>query len=453
MNQVIDTLRANREKALAEMIELVRIPSISPGLPHPEAITEAANWLERRLERAGMDEVRQLEIDGHNPVVWARKHISDDLPTVLFYGHYDVMPADPLDEWTSPPFEPEVRDGKLFGRGTADDKGQVMMHIDAVDATFAVNGTLPVNVIFAIEGEEEEGSEALEHLLDSHRDLLAADIAVISDSPFFAADCPSVCYGLRGVATAEIRVEGPATDLHSGNYGGAVANPAEFLARILSDLKDRDGRITIDGFYDDVLELSPGEREAFATLPFDEHEFCRDLGAEAPYGEAGFSTIERIWARPSLEINGLTGGFGGDGSKTIVPAHATAKISMRLVPNQQPDRILDQLEKHVRGIALPEVRVSVSRGHGGQPFLAPIDNPHVRAAFKAMERAFDGKVYSIRDGASIPIVASLSSKLGATCLLLGVDVPEGRIHAPDEMLIVDNFHRGTEMIAHLLELL
>ncbi len=239
MKQVIEMLRANREPALAEMIELVRIPSISPGLPHPEAITEAADWLERRLERAGMDEVRQLVVDDHNPVVWARKHISDELPTVLFYGHYDVMPADPLDEWSSPPFEPEIRDGKVFGRGTADDKGQVMMHINAVEATLEAKGTLPVNVVFAIEGEEEEGSEGLEKLLDSHRDLLAADVAVISDSPFFASDCPSVCYGLRGIATAEIRVDGPATDLHSGNYGGAIANPAEFLARILSDLKDR----------------------------------------------------------------------------------------------------------------------------------------------------------------------------------------------------------------------
>ncbi len=453
MKQVIDALRANRETALAEMIELVRIPSISPGRPHPEAIAEAADWLEQRLERAGMDEVRQLRVGAHNPVVWARKHISDDLPTVLFYGHYDVMPADPLDEWASPPFEPEIRDGKVFGRGTADDKGQVMMHINAVEATLQVKGTLPVNVVFAIEGEEEEGSEALEQLLDSQRDLLAADVAVISDSPFFAADCPSVCYGLRGIATAEIRVEGPATDLHSGNYGGVIANPAEFLARILSDLKDRDGRITIDGFYDDVLELSPSERDGFALLPFDEDAFCHDLGAEAPYGEAGFSTLERIWARPSLEINGLNGGFAGEGSKTIVPACATAKISMRLVPNQEPDRILELLERHIRAIAPPEVRVSVSRGHGGRPFLAPIDNPHVRAAFKAMELAFEGDVHSIRDGASIPIVASLSTKLGATCLLLGVDVPEGRIHAPNEMLIVDNFHRGAEMIAHLLELI
>lgn len=453
MKQVIDTLRANRERALAEVIELVRIPSISPGLPHPEAITEAADWLERRLERAGMNEVRQLKIESLNPVVWARKRISDDLPTILFYGHYDVMPADPLDEWASPPFEPEVRDGKIFGRGTADDKGQVMMHINAVEATLQATGTLPVNVIFAIEGEEEEGSEALEQLLDSQRDLLAADVAVISDSPFFAAGCPSVCSGLRGIATAEIRVDGPATDLHSGNYGGAIANPAEFLARILSDLKDRDGRIAIDGFYDDVLELSPGERDGFASLPFDEQAFCRDLGAEAPYGEAGFSTLERIWARPSLEVNGLSGGFAGEGSKTIVPARATAKISMRLVPNQEPDRILDLLERHIRSIAPPEVRVSVSRGHGGRPFLAPIDNPHVRAAFKAMELAFEGDVHSIRDGASIPIVASLSSKLGATCLLLGVDVPEGRIHGPNEMLIVDNFHRGAEMIAHLLELI
>lgn len=453
MKQVIDTLRANRDRALAEMIELVRIPSISPGLPHPEAITEAADWIERRLERAGMDEVRQLVAGDHSPVVWARKHISDELPTVLFYGHYDVMPADPLDEWSSPPFEPQNRDGKVFGRGTADDKGQVMMHIHAVEAYLKVKGTLPVNIIFAVEGEEEEGSEGLEELLDTHRDLLAADIAVISDSPFFANDCPSVCYGLRGIAVAEIRVDGPATDLHSGNYGGAIANPAEFLARVLSDLKDRDGRITIDGFYDDVLELSPSEREGFASLPFDDTAFCRDLGAEAPYGESGFTTIERIWARPSFEINGLTGGFGGEGSKTIVPASATAKVSMRLVPNQEPEKVLELLERHIRRIAPPEVRVSVTPGHGGRPFLAPIDNRHVRSAYEAMGRAFEGTVYYIRDGASIPIVASIDSKLGATCLLLGIDVPEGRIHGPNEMLIVDNFHRGTEMIAHLLDLI
>ncbi|MEX1311815.1 MAG: dipeptidase [Candidatus Sulfomarinibacteraceae bacterium] len=453
MEQVINTLRANRDQAVSEMIELVRIPSISPGRPHPEAITEAADWLERRLRRSGMDEVRQLVVADHNPVVWGRKHISDDLPTVLFYGHYDVMPADPLDEWTSPPFEPEVRDGKVFGRGTADDKGQVLMHINAVEAYLQVKGSLPVNVVFAVEGEEEEGSEGLEKLLESHRELLAADIAVISDSPFFAAGCPSVCYGLRGIATAEIRVDGPSTDLHSGNYGGAVANPAEFLARILNDLKDRNGRITIDGFYDDVIELSQSEREGFASLPFDEDTFCRDLGVKAPYGEEGFSTLERIWARPSLEVNGLVGGFGGEGSKTIVPAHATAKVSMRLVPEQNPDTVIDLLERHIRATAPPEVRVTVTAGHGGHPFLAPIDNPYVRAAFEAMERAFDGDVHYIRDGASIPIVASIDGKLGATCLLLGIDVPEGRIHGPNEMLIIDNFHRGSEMIAHLLELL
>ncbi|MCP4898010.1 MAG: dipeptidase [bacterium] len=453
MKQVIDTLRANRDQALNEVIDLVRIPSISPGLPHPEAITEAANWLERRLKNAGMDEVRQLVSGEYNPVVWGRKHISDDLQTVLFYGHYDVMPPDPLDEWTSAPFEPEVRDGKIYGRGTADDKGQALMHINAVETYLKVKGTLPVNVLFVIEGEEEQGSEGLEELLDSHRDLFAADVAVISDSPFFSSDCPSVCYGLRGIAAAEIRVEGPSTDLHSGNYGGAIANPIEFLARILNDLKDRDGRIEIEGFYDDVLELSPDERKGFAKLPFDDTAFCRDLGAPAPYGEENYSTLERIWARPSLEVNGVTGGFGGEGTKTIVPSSATAKISMRLVPNQNPDHILELLESHIRNIAPPEVRVSVTLGHGGQPFLAPIDDPFVRSAYAAMEQAFEGHVHYIRDGASIPIVASLASKLGATCLLLGIDVPEGRIHGPNEMLIVDNYHRGTEMIAHLLELL
>jgi acetylornithine deacetylase/succinyl-diaminopimelate desuccinylase-like protein len=451
MEKVIQEIEANRDRYLQEMIELLRFPSISPGRPHPEAISAAADWLEQRLLRAGLDEVRQLQVEGGNPVVWGRKLIAEELPTVLFYGHYDVMPPDPIDEWSSPPFEPEVRNGELFGRGTADDKGQLLMHVNAVEAYLAVKKSLPVNVIFAIEGEEEMGSEALNKLLDSERDLFDAGIAVVSDSPFFDRDCPSICYGLRGIAVAEIRVTGPSSDLHSGNFGGAVANPAEMLARIINDLKDRDGRVTIDGFYDDVIELSQAERQAFAALPFDEEQLLRDTGAPALYGEQGFTALERIWARPTFEVNGIGGGFQEAGSKTIVPASAFAKLSMRLVPNQDPDRILQLLELHLRKVMPPGVKLEVEPGHGGQPFVAPIDNAQVKAARQAMERGFDRQVHYIRDGASIPIVADLSKKLGATCLLLGVDVPDGRIHAPNEKIVLDNFYNGTKTMAYLLE--
>lgn len=451
MEKVIQELRDNRERYLQEMIELVKIPSISPGLPNPDAMQQAAGWIEKRLAKAGLDEVRLLRVGDRSPVVWGKKHISDDLPTALFYGHYDVMPPDPVDQWESPPFEPEIRGGEIYGRGTADDKGQFLMHVAAIETYLKIKGTLPVNAIFAIEGEEEEGSGGLEELLDTHKELLQADVAVVSDSPFFDRKCPSICYGLRGIASVEVKMRGPNTDLHSGNFGGAVANPAEFLARLVNDLKDRDGRITIPGFYDDVLELTEAERKAYAALPFNEQEFKDDIGVSNLYGEEGFTTLERIWARPTLEVNGIGGGFQGEGSKTIVPSDAFAKITMRLVPNQDPVKILNQFEKHVLEIAPAEVEVDVEKGHYGYPFLAPIDNPHVESAKRAMEREFGGSVHFIRDGASIPIVTSLQKKLGATCLLVGVDVPDGRIHAPNEKLVLENFYKGMETIAYLLE--
>ena len=451
MEKVLAEIRANHDRYLAEMIELLKIPSISPGLPNPDAMEEAASWIENRLHAAGVKETKLLRVEGHSPVVWGRIHSGDGLPTVMFYGHYDVMPPDPLEQWETPPFDPQIRGGELFGRGTADDKGQALMQINAIEAYLKVKGSLPINAIFAYEGEEEEGSVALEELLDSHKELLQADVAVVCDSPFFTRDCPSICYGLRGIAAAEIRVTGPNSDLHSGNFGGAVANPAEALARIINDLKGRDGRIAVDGFYDDVLELTNAERKAYAELPFDESEFLDDLGVSEPYGEDGFTTLERIWARPTMEVNGMGGGFRGDGSKTIIPSGAFAKLSMRLVPNQDPGKILDALEEHVMKHAPAGVDVVIEKGHFGYPFLAPIDNPHVDAGRRAMEKGFGGKVFYIRDGASIPIVTSLQKKLGATCLLLGIDVPDGRIHAPNEKLVMANFYGGMEMIAYLLE--
>lgn len=451
MKNVLAEVRNNHDRYLEEMKELLRIPSISPGTPHPEAITAAAKWIEDRLKKAGMDDVEQLVAEGHNPVVIGRKQISDELPTVLFYGHYDVMPPEPLELWETPPFEPTVKDGMLIGRGTADDKGQALMHLFAVEAYLKVKGTLPVNAIFCLEGEEEMGSEGLEKLLDSHKDKFKADVAVVSDSPFFAKGCPSLCYGLRGIAAAEIKVYGPGRDLHSGNYGGSVANPLEILARILNDLKDRDGRITVDGFYDDVVELTPAERENYAALPFSDDDFAKELNVPKVDGEKGFTTLERIWARPTLDLNGIGGGFQDPGSKTIVPSDAFAKVTMRLVPNQDPVKVLEAFKKKVMEVAPDTVRVEVEKGHVGYPFLAPIDNDHVKAGERAIAKGFGDKTYFIRDGASIPIVNSIAQKLGATCLLIGVDVPEGKIHSPNEMIILDNFYKGIETIVYLLE--
>lgn len=451
MENVIQELRNNHKRYIEEIVEIVGIPSIGPGNPDPEAIVKACDWICERLKAVGLDEVEQLTIDDHNRVIWGRKHISDDLPTVLFYGHYDVMPPDPLDQWETDPFDPQVIDGKIYGRGTADDKGQFLMHINAVEALLKINGTLPVNALFVIEGEEESGSEGLEKLLDSRKELFESDIAIISDSPFFDERCPSICYGLRGIAVAEIKVKGPDRDLHSGNYGGAVANPAEMLARIINDLKDRNGHITIDGFYDDVLELTEEERTSFSELPFDEKGFFEALSLKEGYGEKDFSTLERVWARPTFEVNGIGGGFQDDGNKTIVPSDAFAKVSMRLVPNQDPEKVLDQLENKVKNIAPTGVNVEVTKEHTGSPFLAPLDNKHLSSAQDAMSKAFEDKVYFIRDGASIPIVNSIAGKLGATCLLIGVDVPEGKIHSPNEMLILDNFYKGMETIVYLME--
>jgi acetylornithine deacetylase/succinyl-diaminopimelate desuccinylase-like protein len=451
MKTVLDSLKANRDKHLSEMIEWLIIPSISPGAPNPKALTDAADWIEQRLSSLNLDEVKQLHVEGHNPVVWGRKHFGDDLPTILFYGHYDVMPPDPLELWDSPPFEPLVKDGILYARGAADDKGQALMQVNAVEAFLAAKKSLPVNVIFAYEGEEEMGSEGLEKLLDSHKELFDCDVAVISDSPFFDRNCPSLCYGLRGIAVGEIKVKGPGRDLHSGNYGGAVANPVEVVARMVNDLKDRDGVITVEGFYDDVLPLKEDERKAFSDLPFDEAGMFADLEIKEGSGEKGYSTLERVWARPTLELNGIGGGFQGEGNKTIVPSEAFAKISCRLVPYQNPTAILDALEKKVYEIAPPGVDVEFTREHVGSPFLAPLDDPYVAAAQRAMTKGFGKESYLIRDGASIPIVNSIAEKLGATCLLIGIDVPEGKIHSPNEMLILENFYGGMETIAHLLE--
>jgi acetylornithine deacetylase/succinyl-diaminopimelate desuccinylase-like protein len=376
---------------------------------------------------------------------------AEGAPTILFYGHYDVQPVDPVELWDSPPFEATVRDGELYARGAVDDKGQIFMHFKAIEAHLAQNGRLPVNMKLVLEGEEEVGSENLDNFVKAHRDLLAADVVVISDSPMFDRGIPSICYGLRGLAYCQIDVRGTKTDLHSGSFGGAVANPIMVLAQILAQMKERSGRVKIPGFYDEVRELTAEEREAWRRLPFSERQYARDIGAPKLFGESGYTTLERVWARPTFEINGILGGFTGEGAKTVIPAVAMAKVSMRLVPDQDPDRIARLFEDHVRKIAPKTVEVTVTRMHGGKPWMASLDNRFVQAAARAIEKGFGKTPVFNREGGSIPVVATFQEILGLPSVLFGVGLPDENAHAPNEKLDLGNFHGGIIASAYLYD--
>src|SRR5574339_769837 len=358
MNQVVDFINVNRDRYVEELKQYLAIPSISALPQHTADVRRAAEWTGEALKSAGLQNVRLIDTPG-NPVVYGDWLNAPGKPTILFYGHYDVQPVDPVDLWTSPPFEATVRDGEIYARGAADDKGQVFMHIKAVEAHLKKNGSLPLNIKFFIEGEEEVGSVHLDDFVRSHKQELAADVVVISDSPMFDRGIPSICYGLRGLAYFQIDLRGSKSDLHSGSFGGAVANPAMVLAQILSQMKDKSGRIKIDGFYDDVVELRPEERAEWQKLPFNEKKYRQDLGAPKLFGETGFTTLERVWARPTFEVNGLLSGFTGEGAKTVLPAVAMAKVSMRLVPDQDPDTIADLFQKYVEQIAAKTVELKV----------------------------------------------------------------------------------------------
>ncbi|MDE3078175.1 MAG: dipeptidase, partial [Chloroflexota bacterium] len=381
--------------------------------------------------RIGLRNGQLLETGGH-PVAYADWLGAPGAPTVLIYGHYDVQPVDPLSLWDTPPFEPAVRHGELYARGAADDKGQVLMHLAAIEALLQTEGVLPVNVKLLIEGEEEIGSPNLDAFIAAHKELLAAEVAVISDTPMYGRGIPSLCYGLRGLAYFQIDVTGPNSDLHSGAFGGAVDNPCNVLAHMLAKLKDEQGHILIPGFYDAVRPLSGQERRELAKLPFDEPAYCSAIGVHALAGEPGYSVLERTWARPTLDVNGLWGGFQGAGSKTIIPAEAHAKVSCRLVPDQDPGQVAEQFEAFVRQIAPPTVAVQVQRLHGGRPSITPIDHPATRAAVKALERAFRKDVVFMREGGSIPVVATFDSLLGLPTVLLGIGLPDEHAHAPNE---------------------
>ncbi|MDP1571394.1 MAG: dipeptidase [Vicinamibacterales bacterium] len=450
MDKIVDFINVNRDRYVSELKDYLAIPSISALPQHAGDVRQCAEWTAAHMRGIGLNDVQVFETRG-NPIVYGEWLGAEGAPTILFYGHYDVQPVDPVHLWTSPPFEATVRDGELYARGSADDKGQVFMHFKAIEAHMKQHGRLPVNMKVLIEGEEEVGSGNLDDFVREHRDRLKADVVVISDSPMFDRGVPSICYGLRGLAYFQIDVRGTKSDLHSGSFGGAVANPAFVLASILAQMKDKSGRIKIPGYYDDVVELREEERQEFAKLPFNERKYRQDLGAPKLHGEPGYTTLERIWARPTFEVNGLLSGFTGEGAKTVIPAVAMAKVSMRLVPNQDPKKVGDLFEDYLKKVAPKSVEVTLTRMHGGKPWMTAFDNPYVQAAGRAIERGFGQKPVFNREGGSIPVVSTFSDELGIPCVLFGVGLPDQNAHAPDEKLDLGNFHNGVIASAYLYD--
>ena len=450
MDKIIDFINVNRDRYLDELKAFLAIPSISALPQHAGDVKRCAEWCADEMRRIGLQNVRLVDTPG-NPVVYGDWLGAPGAPTILFYGHYDVQPVDPLELWDSPPFEATIRDGEIYARGSADDKGQVFMHFKAIEAHLKQNGKLPVNMKIILEGEEEVGSVNLDNFIRDHKSELGADVVVISDSPMFARGVPSICYGLRGLVYFQIDLRGSSTDLHSGSFGGAVANPAFVLSQIIAQMKDRGGRIKIPGFYDDVVPLQEDERKAWATLPFNEKKYKKDFGIPKVFGETGYTTLERTWARPTFEVNGLLSGFTGEGAKTVLPAVAMAKVSMRLVPNQTPDTIAELFEAHVRDIAPKTMALTITRMHGGKPWMTSYDNPFVQAAGRAIERGFGHKPVFTREGGSIPVVSTFQEELGLPSVLFGVGLPDENAHAPNEKLDVANFHGGVISSAILYE--
>jgi acetylornithine deacetylase/succinyl-diaminopimelate desuccinylase-like protein len=447
------SLASDRQRVyLDDLKTLLSIPSVSTDPARKGEVRRCADEVARQMREAGLKDVAIMETEGH-PSVFGQYLVDPALPTVLVYGHYDVQPEDPVELWTSPPFEPTERDGKLYARGATDDKGQFLCHIKAVANLLKDTGTLPLNVKVIIEGEEEIGSPHLAPLLKANKELLAADVLVVSDSAMFAPGQPSIVYGLRGLSFIQIDLKGADSDLHSGVFGGAVPNPAMELARILAQLKDSDERVTVPGFYDAVLDLTPEERNAYAALAFDNEEFRAGLNVAGLAGETGYSVLEQRTARPTLEINGMLSGYTGVGAKTVLPSRAMAKISCRLVPNQDPKEIAALLEKHVRSLCSPNVECQVTVKHGGHPWLTPPDHPALEAAAVAVRAVFGKEPVRVREGGSIPIVIDFQNILGLPGILLGFGLNDENLHAPDEHFRIENFYKGIELSAALLKAL
>lgn len=434
----------NRDRFLDELFELLRIPSVSAQASHKGDMLRAAEWLRAALLKAGADRAEVMPTEG-NPVVYGEKRVGDGLPTVIVYGHYDVMPEDPVEEWHTEPFEPVVKDGRIWCRGANDDKGQLYMHVKAFE-TLVATGQLRCNVKFMLEGEEEIGSASLYKWCEEHKHLLGGDVILVSDTSLLGWDTPSITCGLRGLCYMQVEVSGPDRDLHSGLYGGAVANPANVLAGMISRLVDGNGHVAIPGFYDDVRELTESERKAFNSAPFDLSAYEKSIDIPAVQGESGYTTRERTGVRPSLDVNGIWGGYTDEGTKTIIPSKASAKISMRLVPHQDFHKVAELFERYFRSIAPEGVRVDVRFLHGGQPYVAPTDMPAYHAAERAMEDTFGRKPLPFYSGGSIPIISGFESILGLKSILMGFGLDCDGIHSPNESYGLDNFFRGIETI-------
>jgi len=448
---VIEKIEREKEAYLEELKDYLRIPSISTDPAYRNDVLRCADFVVERMKAAGL-EARQIERSDGYPLVYGEWNGAPDRPTVLFYGHYDVQPADPLELWDNPPFEPTVSGDELTARGATDDKGQSYAHLKAVAAFLEEKGTLPVNVKFIIEGEEESGGETIEAFVkEDAGNLLACDAVFVSDSAMYAPGQPSLVYGLKGLAYMEIKVSGPNRDLHSGSFGGAVTNPLNALSHIVSQLRNSEtGRILIPGFYDDVVPLEDWERKEFGNLEFDEEAYRSDLGVPEVFGEEGYSTLERVWARPTCDVNGIFGGYSGQGAKTVLPAWGGAKVSMRLVPNQDPKKIERQFQNYVKQIAPPGVEVEVEAHHGAPPVLLETKGPIVDAAMAAMADVWRTPV-RVREGGSIPIVSTFAQVLQVPILLLGFGLSDDRLHSPNEKFNISNFYGGIKAIVHLLD--
>ncbi len=447
MQQALDYLDQNRDRFVRDLCDYVRFPSVSAQSQHKNDLAACAQWIHDHCRSIGLD--TKLWATAGNPVIVARTPARPARPTLLVYGHYDVQPAEPFELWTSPPFEPRIEGGALFGRGSSDNKGQHLAHLNAVEACLKTNTELPCNLIFLIEGEEEVGSKTLAGFLKEHRAELKCDTVVISDNGIPSLRYPALTYALRGIVALEIIVRGPSRDLHSGLYGGSVENPAMALAQLLGKLRDKNGRITVPGFYDDVVPLSAYERKQLARLPYNESEYKKFLGVPALFGERGFTPIEQRTARPTLEINGLTSGYQGEGSKTIIPSWARAKITCRLVPKQAPAKIRRLVTNHVKEICSPAVRVTVQSGHGGDPYLVSPESAEAQAALRALKAAFAREPVLMREGGSIPIVNEFKRSLGADTLLLGLALPDDNPHSPNEKFDLTCYEKGARLGIHL----
>ncbi|WP_372868941.1 dipeptidase [Planomicrobium okeanokoites] len=447
--QIERYFQERRGDHLEELESFLRIPSVSSLSEHKKDMLTAAEWLVKAFEKAGLENVKIDETGGH-PLVYADWLHAEGKPTVLVYGHYDVQPVDPLHLWESPPFEPQVRDNKLYARGASDDKGQTFMHIKAAEALLQLNGQLPVNMKFIIEGEEEIGSPSLPAYVEKNKEALEADLIVISDTGMQGPGRPAVCYGLRGLAGIQIDVKGPKGDLHSGLYGGAVQNPLHAIVEILESFRDKEGVIQVEGFYDDVLPVSDEERAEFASLEFDLENEKKELGITEDFGEKEYSFVERTWIRPTLEINGITGGFSGEGIKTVLPAEASSKITCRLVPNQDPDDIVAKLKAHVESHKPAGVSVEISEFDKGKPFLTPFDHPAIQAAGRSYEKIYGVPTAFTRMGGSIPIVAAFDEILERPVVLMGFGLTSENFHAPNEHFHLENFDKGLRVICDYL---